>query len=186
MYFDVVDMADSNLGNNRIQGLNNLCVQSTRLQFYGMSNGVAQMVSDIKNALGGGQIDALRIWGNGGPGLKNVTAGVRKFGRRRLFGPYGGQLQHRRQRRSVGSLFSKRLCRVARLQRRKRRRRPEARDRSRRTAGGESLRRRRHPMERELVATGLVRNPTRRLFRRRWAEAERQPDLICGIANRGG
>jgi hypothetical protein len=32
-------------------------VLSTQLQFYGMSNGVAQMVSDIKNALRGGQID---------------------------------------------------------------------------------------------------------------------------------
>ena len=76
MYFDIIDMTDSNLGNNRIQGLNNLSVASTQLQFYGMSNGVAQMVSDIKNALADGQIDVLRIWGHGGPGLQNVTAGA--------------------------------------------------------------------------------------------------------------
>lgn len=76
MYFDVIDMTDSNLGNNRIQGLNNLSVLSTQLQFYGMSNGVAQMVSDIKKALADGQIDVLRIWGHGGPGLQNVTAGA--------------------------------------------------------------------------------------------------------------
>lgn len=76
MYFDIIDMTDSNLGNNRIQGLNNLSVASTQLQFYGMSNGVAQMVTDIKNALAGGQIDVLRIWGHGGPGLQNITAGT--------------------------------------------------------------------------------------------------------------
>lgn len=76
MYFDIIDMTDSNLGNNRIQGLNNLSVVSEQLQFYGMSNGVAQMVADIKNALGGEQIDVLRIWGHGGPGLQNVTAGA--------------------------------------------------------------------------------------------------------------
>ena len=75
MYLDIIDMTDSNLGNNRIQGLNNLSVVSTQLQFYGMSNGVAQMVSDIKNALASDQIDVLRIWGHGGPGLQNVTAG---------------------------------------------------------------------------------------------------------------
>jgi len=34
MYFDIIDMTDSNLGNNRIQGLNNLSVASTQLQFY--------------------------------------------------------------------------------------------------------------------------------------------------------
>jgi hypothetical protein len=76
MYFDIIDMTDSNLGNSRIQGLNNLCVASTQIQIYGMSNGVAQMVTDIKNALAGGQIDVLRIWGHGGPGLQNVTAGA--------------------------------------------------------------------------------------------------------------
>ena len=70
MYFDIIDMTDSNLGNNRIQGLNNLSVASTQLQFYGMSNGVAQMVSDVKSALADGQIDVLRIWGHGDPGCR--------------------------------------------------------------------------------------------------------------------
>ena len=76
MYIDVIDMTDSNLGNSRIQGLNNLSVASTQLQFYGMSNGVQQMVSSVQSALGGNSIDALRIWGHGGPGLQNVTAGA--------------------------------------------------------------------------------------------------------------
>jgi hypothetical protein len=76
MYIDCIDMTDSNLGNNRIQGLNAAKVDSTQLQFYGMSNGVAQMVTSVQNALSGGKIDVLRIWGHGGPGIQNVSGGT--------------------------------------------------------------------------------------------------------------
>jgi hypothetical protein len=76
MYIDCIDMTDSNLGNNRIQWLNYLCVASTQLQFYGMSNGVQQMVNGVTNAASGSTIDVLRIWGHGGPGGQNVTAGA--------------------------------------------------------------------------------------------------------------
>src|ERR1700733_12455035 len=72
-------MGDANLGNSRIQGLQNLSVASTVLQFYGMSNGVVQMVNGIQNALNNPNdtyINVLRIWGHGGPGSQNVTAGA--------------------------------------------------------------------------------------------------------------
>jgi hypothetical protein len=79
VFIDCIDMGDANLGNSRIQGLQNLSVASTVLQFYGMSNGVVQMVNGIQNALNNPNdtyINVLRIWGHGGPGSQNVTAGA--------------------------------------------------------------------------------------------------------------
>jgi hypothetical protein len=75
MYIDCIDMTDPNVGNDVIQGLNGLSVASTQLQFYGQSNGVAQMVSAVQSALAGATIDALRIWSHGGPGEQGVTDG---------------------------------------------------------------------------------------------------------------
>ena len=67
MYIDVVDMTDS-LGANRIQWLDYLKAVSKRILLYGMSNGVSQMVSEIRGLAGSASIDALRIWGHAYPG----------------------------------------------------------------------------------------------------------------------
>ncbi|MGA2795189.1 MAG: DUF4347 domain-containing protein [Roseiarcus sp.] len=76
MVIDCIDMTDSALGASRIAALNAACVASTQLQFYGMSNGVTQMVSAVVNAASAGAVDALRIWGHGGPGSQNVSSGA--------------------------------------------------------------------------------------------------------------
>jgi hypothetical protein len=73
MYIDCIDMTDPNVGNDVIQGLNSLSVASTQLQFYGQSNGVAQMVSSVQSALAGATIDVLRIWSHGGSGYQYVS-----------------------------------------------------------------------------------------------------------------
>jgi hypothetical protein len=75
MYIDCIDMADG-LGANRIQWLQYLCANSTQLQFYGMSNGVGQMVTSVQSAAAGTPIDALRIWGHGYPGGQIVSGGA--------------------------------------------------------------------------------------------------------------
>jgi hypothetical protein len=75
MFIDVIDMTDANLGNSRAAGLSNLGVVSTQLPLYGMSNGLAQMVSAVQGAATS-PIQALRIWGHGGPGSQNVSAGA--------------------------------------------------------------------------------------------------------------
>jgi len=59
MVIDCIDMTDPAYGASRIGGLNASCVTSTQLQFYGMSNGVARMVSSVANAASAGAIDAV-------------------------------------------------------------------------------------------------------------------------------
>jgi hypothetical protein len=76
MVIDCIDMTDPAVGADVIAALNAASVASTQIQFYGMSNGVAQMVSSVANAASAGAIDALRIWGHGGPGSQNVTGGA--------------------------------------------------------------------------------------------------------------
>ena len=74
MNIDVIDMTDPNVGNDVTACLNNLGVVSTQLPLYGMSNGLAQMVSSVQGAATSA-IQALRIWGHGGPGQQNITGG---------------------------------------------------------------------------------------------------------------
>jgi len=75
MNIDVIDMTDPNVGNDVTSCLNSLGVVSTQLPLYGMSNGLAQMVSSVQQAATSA-IQALRIWGHGGPGAQTVTGGA--------------------------------------------------------------------------------------------------------------
>jgi Domain of unknown function (DUF4347) len=75
MNIDVIDMTDPNVGNDVTTCLNSLGVVSTQLPLYGMSNGLAQMVSSVQE-VATEAIQALRIWGHGGPGSQNVTGGA--------------------------------------------------------------------------------------------------------------
>jgi hypothetical protein len=75
MNIDVIDMADPNVGNDVTARLNSLGVVSKQLPLYGMSNGLAQMVSSVQEVTTEA-IQALRIWGHGGPGSQTVTGGT--------------------------------------------------------------------------------------------------------------
>lgn len=75
MFIDCIDMADG-LGSNRIQWLDYLKATSTRLQFYGMSNGVAALVTAVQGIASPRSIDALRIWGHAYPGGQLVSGGT--------------------------------------------------------------------------------------------------------------
>ncbi|MBI1745335.1 MAG: hypothetical protein HYR55_01955 [Acidobacteria bacterium] len=81
MIIEVLDMDDSVTGPaaNSI-GLWNARTRPgpgrTIIKYYGMSNGVAQMVADIKKATGRSSINVLRIWGHGYPGGQGVSGGV--------------------------------------------------------------------------------------------------------------
>lgn len=75
LVIDVIDMEDATLGGNRQQWLSYLGASSSRIEMYGMSNGVGQMVTDIIRALGPSSLDRLRIWGHGWSGGQIVSAG---------------------------------------------------------------------------------------------------------------
>ncbi len=76
MIIDVLDMEDPVLGKNRQQWLNYLGASSVKINMYGMSNGVGQMISDIKQRASIGRLERLRIWSHGAPGMQNVSAGA--------------------------------------------------------------------------------------------------------------
>ncbi len=76
MIIDVLDMEDPVLGGNRCQWLEYLGARSVKINMYGMSNGVGQMIEDIIQRAAIGNLNVLRIWSHGGPGMQNVSAGA--------------------------------------------------------------------------------------------------------------
>lgn len=74
MNFDVVDMDDPVLGTHR-RGLART-TGSRIIEMHGMSNGIAQMVSDIIGAASRGSIGVLRIWGHGWSGGQLIASGT--------------------------------------------------------------------------------------------------------------
>src|SRR5690242_4319053 len=81
MIIEVLDMDDSTTGPaaNSI-GLWNAKARPgpgrTVIKLYGMSNGVAQMVTAIKRAARPHSIEVLRIWGHGYPGGQGISGGT--------------------------------------------------------------------------------------------------------------
>ncbi len=76
MIIDLIDMEDPVLGKNRQQWLDYLGASSVKINMYGMSNGVGQMISDIMQRVPMGRLERLRIWSHGAPGMQNVSAGA--------------------------------------------------------------------------------------------------------------
>jgi hypothetical protein len=76
MIIDVIDMEDPNLGSNRREWLDYLGASSVKIEMYGQSNGIGQMISDITRRAGLGRLQTLRIWSHGAPGMQNVSAGA--------------------------------------------------------------------------------------------------------------
>jgi hypothetical protein len=72
---DVIDNEDPVVGTDVNSELDGRGVNSTRVQMYGMCNGVGQMITDITQVAPVAGIGALRIWSHGGPGGQNVSAG---------------------------------------------------------------------------------------------------------------
>ena len=75
MIIDVVDMEDSALGHDRQSQLKINGANSTIITMYGMSNGIAQMITDISKIAGYGSVEVLRIWSHGRPGGQTVSGG---------------------------------------------------------------------------------------------------------------
>jgi hypothetical protein len=75
MIVDVIDMEDPVLGEHRNRRLDERGATSERLLYYGMSNGVGQMVADIKRLAATGSIEILRIWGHGRSGGQSMSGG---------------------------------------------------------------------------------------------------------------
>jgi hypothetical protein len=80
MIIEVIDMDDSTTGPASASiGLWNARTRPgagrTILKLYGMSNGVGQMVSEIRQVARAGSISVLRIWGHGYPGGQGVSGG---------------------------------------------------------------------------------------------------------------
>lgn len=78
-YVHVFDMTDSNLGTDRRQRVLNSGIANgitpTIIEMYGMCNGIAQMVSDIRRQVSSGQMHLLAIWGHGWSGGQLIAAG---------------------------------------------------------------------------------------------------------------
>jgi hypothetical protein len=68
-------MEDPVLGKNRQQWLDYSGASSVKINMYGMSNGVGQMISDIMQRVPMGRLERLRIWSHGAPGMQNISAG---------------------------------------------------------------------------------------------------------------
>lgn len=75
MNIDVIDNEDPAVGTDCETRLNDRGVSSTHVQMFGMSNGVGQMISDIKQVARVGGVNVLRIWSHAAPGSQNVSAG---------------------------------------------------------------------------------------------------------------
>lgn len=78
-YVHVFDMADSNLGSDRRQRVqrsgNANGITPVIVELYGMSNGIPQMVSSIRQRVASGQMRLLAIWGHGWSGGQLIAAG---------------------------------------------------------------------------------------------------------------
>jgi hypothetical protein len=75
MIIDVIEMEDSQLGKDREGQLNRLGAKSLRMMMYGMSNGVAQVISEITSRAPLGAVNVLRIWSHGRGGGQTFTGG---------------------------------------------------------------------------------------------------------------
>ena len=74
MDIDVFDMDDPVLGTARRTVVR--AAGSTIIELYGMSNGIEQMVSEIRRRAPLGSIRVLRIWGHGWSGGQMIAAGA--------------------------------------------------------------------------------------------------------------
>jgi Domain of unknown function (DUF4347) len=68
-------MEDPQLGKDREGQLNRLGAKSLRLIMYGMSNGVAQVITEITRRAPIGAVNVLRIWSHGRAGGQTFTGG---------------------------------------------------------------------------------------------------------------
>ena len=75
MIIDVIDMEDPVLGRDREGQLVHLGAKSVRLVMYGMSNGVAQVMTEIAQRVPVRRLNVLRIWSHGRPGGQTFTGG---------------------------------------------------------------------------------------------------------------
>jgi hypothetical protein len=75
MIIDVIDMGDEYIASTVPNALDSACANSTRLNIYGMCNGVGEMLSAVQGVASAGSIDALRIWSHGMPGVQMVSGG---------------------------------------------------------------------------------------------------------------
>ena len=75
MIIDVIDMEDPALGRDRKAQLERLGASSHKLEMYGMSNGVGQMIREIAKLVSPGRLQVLRIWSHGRAGGQTISGG---------------------------------------------------------------------------------------------------------------
>jgi hypothetical protein len=75
MKIDVVDMGDTNLGNQRANMVRPY--SDAIFKMYPMSNGIVQMVDEVYNFVSAsGSLNVMRIWGHGWAGGQLIAAGA--------------------------------------------------------------------------------------------------------------
>jgi hypothetical protein len=74
MIIDIIDTTDPELASVS-DLLNAAGANSTQLTFNAMCNGTGQMVTDVQGVANAGDIEALRIWAHGMPGVQMVSGG---------------------------------------------------------------------------------------------------------------